>query len=1757
MPDDVLDLARQFDQRDYDADPLANLAQSYDQQWRPTRGEITARIAQSRAELERPERADQLAGLEAHERFLRDMPFVSGLTGASRNISLDRARRRIEAGREEPGDYASLAFEARRQDRIREDTSTAGGTVLHALESALPIAGEAMLPGGIFARGGTAAGGAVARSLGARVAQGAATVAAQTARTPSLYLEQATAHNVAEGRDPMDPRGAGSAFAMGAIQTAILGRMNPLADIARPGTGVVNAAIRGGISTGSTLIEQQLADLGTSYLSELTGVKGLDTGYGTIPSIVRGYQNGDPDEAYRHALGQAVAFTAFAALHQVQRPNTIADTFADSSRAMARHGMARNEVGRRLGAIGDMVQAARDQGETAGQAPSQADLLRGFAGPERRYAEALVENLPPVRPYTAAELGSREGRDATLDQIRTQPQEQQGATPETPARPPESPVRPATPEQAPTVEKPAPKPAAGQPEGRIDPLAGLGEGIRERVLARAKEYNVDVADPKNRSLVEGWVESAGGRRPQAPAPQAPPEVKAPFSHLDKTELAALVKSLFPKEKIKTSKELVERMLQAGFPEPTIWQMSEAHEASLPAAKPSTDPLEGLTAVQRATVLDMAKATGLNPHHPSSEATLRQFADAVAGRAPTEAPAPAKPKLTPMERLARGGKQGGLIEPTPPADVKKPFSPGVHEGRKTPPTFREVVEAHTADNMDALNDLFSRAGLDPFERETVVRRLGDETFKAIAGDRYSAVRMKQFEQSGMKKLGENRSIDEAYHGPRREAGRAQAAEDAKAADLVAKGYEPRRARYIALEDTLQSRIDKINDAYFKESKGGKLSPEREQHWKDELLAAFAALEKARAAETARLAPEQGPAQRSGGRTDLPAREGNEGPVSQSAENQTPAPGGDAPSRRVLTHEQASRRGRKAAKAAEDYARSIGLDVELLHQVADAIAETTKTENAENDAGHNAVIDEIRAHVEQATNNKYALRDAISKATRGKGDAKNVPALDTAVQALSGEARDYLKSRDEGGARHLPDVALEVLQEGKRTGPTDEYIYTEASRRLEESRLTKEERDGFIEEAKKAGYSAAETERLIREIESDGLTTGTRQSLSDYLTQSTTSGESDVGDFGYGANEPGFGRPPSDAEYGAGSIGGGQSNADGAGRPLRETALAFRRIDEERAQLGLPPILGPAVKGDPLVWMKVMSQVQRDPQAAPNLLKELAKKPRQTSDEETALLLQHRVALQNEHMRTMLEILEAQKPHLHTPQETLAPMYARERLLQEQLTAFEEVVRKAGTEWGRAGRWRRMLAAEDFTLAGMLTQKAIAKQKPLSEEEHATIVALQARIAELEAIRSKETTRTSDAGFDLDRIKVQWLRDLEADRQAHQAWPQRTLRLAGELVNVPRSLMSMIDFPLLRQGALAALSHPIRTAKGVPDMFRAFGSKDFADRAQYERENRPNALFAQLSGLKFDRAADPILQQEGGFFSRVIDAIPGLGHVRRASERGYREAVNRIRADAFDAMTASLAQGGKLSVEEGRVAANYVNVMTGYGKLPESWAGAAGLLGQVFYSPRWALSRFQMLLGQPLWMEATTAGTGRARVEVAKEYARIAAGLGVGVGLALAAGFSIEKDPRSTDFAKLRMGNTRLDMTGNLASTADFLTRIFAGEKVNQNGVVQATRGQVAFGRDDTASLVGRYLRGKLSPFPGAALDVASGRNLVGDPVTPLSALGNISTPLFVKDVYQALVDLGIGKGTALSLMAFLGMSMNTYTTRAPQGRVSPR
>lgn len=373
----------------------------------------------------------------------------------------------------------------------------------------------------------------------------------------------------------------------------------------------------------------------------------------------------------------------------------------------------------------------------------------------------------------------------------------------------------------------------------------------------------------------------------------------------------------------------------------------------------------------------------------------------------------------------------------------------------------------------------------------------------------------------------------------------------------------------------------------------------------------------------------------------------------------------------------------------------------------------------------------------------------------------------------------------------------------------------------------------------------------------------------------------------------------------------------------------------------------------------------------------------------------------------------------------------------------------------------------------------------------------------------------------------------------------------LAGIDRSAVIRQGGPLIRHGAQVreAFAKTLIIAEDAADaakIKRATGiDVPSAEEVMREVHTSKWAKTREIAGL-FEEEWGPgarLDKRNEQFMSKFARLIPG----GPMAERAFVVYLNKLRADVFDSIMdkwtregRSFIPGSKKMITEGdiKALATYINAATGRGDLG-AFEGAAMWLSRGFFSPRLLIARYQVLAQffapNTPWL---------VRQEMAKDLATY---YGAGITLLTLADLSglaeVELDPRSADFGKMRIGDTRIDIWGGHQQMARYMTQFATGQTKSSTGEIYDI---------DRMEVVTRYLRSKLSPSAGFGLNLAFEEDMKGDKFDLLSwnTVAETFTPLFLQDIHEAVKENGL-KGLAYAPLSFLGAGVQTYTTAAEE------
>lgn len=376
---------------------------------------------------------------------------------------------------------------------------------------------------------------------------------------------------------------------------------------------------------------------------------------------------------------------------------------------------------------------------------------------------------------------------------------------------------------------------------------------------------------------------------------------------------------------------------------------------------------------------------------------------------------------------------------------------------------------------------------------------------------------------------------------------------------------------------------------------------------------------------------------------------------------------------------------------------------------------------------------------------------------------------------------------------------------------------------------------------------------------------------------------------------------------------------------------------------------------------------------------------------------------------------------------------------------------------------------------------------------------------------------------------------------------------ELANLPRALMATADFSApFRQGW--GLMTTKEFWKNLPNMFRYAFDQDAYRALQADLITRPNYDLMRKSKLRISAVAQDITQREEDFTSKIFEKVPGLGRIFKGSEYAYSGFLSKVRADVFDNLIQAAQLKGEDVSSKSQVPkdiAEVINNFSGSGNLGrnDQFAGAVPLLNAIFFAPRKIAAMMNMFNPYTYVKLSPTARIAAIR----NLFGSIAATAAV---LSLARLFgdddTVEENPLSSDFGKIRVGNTRYDVSGGNAGYISLISRLITNKtKSTSTGAVQKLGEgyKATTGKD----LILQFATNKLSPLGSFAMQLASRKDFNGKPINVPKEIMNRFIPLVIQDIAKVAKDDPTQVVPTL-ILGSLGVGIGNYNNQTNRDAV---
>lgn len=393
--------------------------------------------------------------------------------------------------------------------------------------------------------------------------------------------------------------------------------------------------------------------------------------------------------------------------------------------------------------------------------------------------------------------------------------------------------------------------------------------------------------------------------------------------------------------------------------------------------------------------------------------------------------------------------------------------------------------------------------------------------------------------------------------------------------------------------------------------------------------------------------------------------------------------------------------------------------------------------------------------------------------------------------------------------------------------------------------------------------------------------------------------------------------------------------------------------------------------------------------------------------------------------------------------------------------------------------------------------------------------------------------SNARLEAALIKQRQLRR-QADEFIEELRPRTARERVVEALLVPRTLIATADLSAtLRQGLLLSASRPVTAARTFVASLRSFLNENTSDAIALAIDNRPLAIEGHKAGLYLSNAGGAPSAREELFIGRFAERIPGFGRIVRASSRAMVTTLNLLRVAAFDSFVQNHPE---TTADQRKAYAQYVNAASGRGNV--KWSpSTVKTLNAVFFAPRYAVSRFQALYSPIKNFNDPTV-----RNAIAKDFGALVGTGMAAMGLAALAGAEVSLDPSESDFGKIVIDDTRIDLWGGLQQPA----RLIAQAAL----LVPQKAGLVELERDiDPLDSGMKFLSYKLSPAVTVPLALASGENIIGQEQDIPETLIRSVVPLTLQEAWDvARENESVAAGAGAAVLGGLGVSVQQHERR---------
>lgn len=286
------------------------------------------------------------------------------------------------------------------------------------------------------------------------------------------------------------------------------------------------------------------------------------------------------------------------------------------------------------------------------------------------------------------------------------------------------------------------------------------------------------------------------------------------------------------------------------------------------------------------------------------------------------------------------------------------------------------------------------------------------------------------------------------------------------------------------------------------------------------------------------------------------------------------------------------------------------------------------------------------------------------------------------------------------------------------------------------------------------------------------------------------------------------------------------------------------------------------------------------------------------------------------------------------------------------------------------------------------------------------------------------------------------------------------------------------------------------------------------------SRPNALNGKYKAMDLGLNA----LNEEAYPSSLPEKIPAFGRLFKASQSAYNGAALKMRADLADYYI-KLAEDAGVNMTDPKQAkpiGTIIGSLTGKGRIGVD-PRTSEALNVLFFSPKFLKANIDTLTAHIFDKSMTPF----ARKLAAENWLRIVLSYST---ILIIAGLlnpdSVEEDPRSPNFGKLKLFGNWVDITGGMGQIITLVSRIIPTQHEGKWGFWTKNRagvykelGSESFGGQDAVDVIVQFFEGKLSPIAKTIATIWRQEDFQGNKPTPESIAKSLIIPIPAQNIPQ--------------------------------------